>query len=81
MSDPEPTPDPVEMGGKSGIHYQIGATEVMYILGLALLFLGLLLWFGIAIALTACGAVLIISALLSDWLRSWIQREMTHAIV
>lgn len=48
----------------------IGASEVIYLAGLLLLLAGLWLWFGPGQGLTACGAVLILTAILNGWIRA-----------
>jgi hypothetical protein len=53
-------PEPVKR-----LNLHIGPSEVLYLTGLILLFSGLALWQGIGVALTTCGAVLIITGLLS----------------
>jgi hypothetical protein len=53
----------------------IDATEIMYLIGLAFLFVGLWVLSGIGLSLTVEGAVLIASALLNAW-----QREAHHVI-
>ena len=54
---------------------QVGPTEILYLSGLLLLFLGLALWLGVGVAFTACGGVLIGTALLNG-----IQQGSGHVI-
>jgi hypothetical protein len=48
---------------------RVGPTEIVLLLGLALLFAGLWLWLGLGIALAACGAVMVLSALANGWMQ------------
>jgi hypothetical protein len=47
-------------------HFQIGASEAMYLVGLASLFGGLWIWLGLGIALTCFGGVLIVTSVIND---------------
>jgi hypothetical protein len=47
---------------------KIRPSEIMFLLGMLLLFAGLWIWFGIGPASAAVGIVLIAVAILNDWM-------------
>ena len=47
-------------------HVQIGASEALFLAGLACLFLGLLIWLGLGVALASSGGVMIITSIIND---------------
>ena len=49
-------------------HVVFGVSEAMYLVGLACLFLGLLIWMGLGIALTSAGGVLILTSTINGLL-------------
>jgi hypothetical protein len=57
---------------------KVGPSELMFLSGLALMFLGLLVWIGLGVACTICGATLVISALINNWMQ---HREMVNGVV
>lgn len=58
---------------------KFGATEIMYLIGLLLLFAGAWIWFDLGRALALCGSVLV----LTSWLNSWMQHreELSRAAI
>ncbi len=49
------------------VKQQLGIVEVVFLLGMAMLFAGLWLLAGLGLALTVCGAVLVLISTISAW--------------
>ena len=65
MEQPTSTPKPKTLPHLFA-QIEIGASEIMYLAGLALLFLGFFLWRGLDAACIICGGVLVVTALIDS---------------
>lgn len=57
----------------------IGPTEIIFLLGMLMLFAGLWLWLGLGIALAVCGATMVLSALINSWMQH--RETVRHAVI
>ena len=49
------------------VKQQVGVVEIMFLLGMLILFVGLWLQAGLGLAMTVCGAILVLISTLSAW--------------